>query len=102
VGPVLLADDAGGMFVMGGASVAGGPADVVEEGGAFQKGPVVEVKLVDGLQLIEEADGDAGDMDGMFRFGFEPGQGLVEIGENSKVIHVDFAWVGATGDPTLP
>lgn len=90
VRPVLLTDNAGGMLVMGGTTVAGGPADIVEEGGAFQEGTVVEVELVDGLQLVEETDGDPGDMESMLRFGFEPGQRLVEIIENSDVIHVEF------------
>lgn len=98
VGPVLLTDDAGGMFVMSGAAVAGGPTDIMEEGGAFEEGAVVEGELVEGLQLVEEADGNFGDMDGMFRFGFEPGERLVEISKNSGVIHVD---ASSDGGPTV-
>lgn len=87
VGPGLFADEAGGVFVVIGAVLADGPAQVVEPAGAFEKDAVVGAETVEGGELVEEPDGEGGNVAGVFGLGFEPVHDGTEFGKGGGVVH---------------
>lgn len=77
--PGLAADEAGGVLVMRGAAAADRPADVMEQGGAVEEEAFLRAEAVEVGELVEESEGEAGDVGAMLRFRFEPVHGLLQF-----------------------